>query len=310
MHCEYYGDSQQTSATRITMHVLLTGGTGYIGAAVLDRLVSSGHQVTALVRSAEKAELVRAKGAQPAIADLADRDALEGLAATSDGVIHLASPGDQTSATVEEVAVTSFLRALRNTDRPFVYTTGVWLHGSGSGITESTGMNAPRLIAWRVPLGKLVRAAQSVRTSVIAPAVVYGHGGGLLNRVAAGPRTAGNAPALTMIGLGDQHWSTVHVDDLAELYVLAVEKAPRGSYFIGASGANPTVRQITEAVSRSLGLAGRVEPEPVMQTLDRLGLLGKALLLDQQASGDTARRVLGWSPVGPLVLDDIAHTDF
>jgi nucleoside-diphosphate-sugar epimerase len=294
----------------MTMRVLLTGGTGYIGAAVLDRLISGGHQVTAVVRSAEKAELVRAKGAEPAVADLADGVVLEELAAASDGVIHVASPGDETSATVDEVAVTSFLRALRNTGRPFVHTTGVWLHGSGSAITESAGMNAPRLTAWRVPLGKLVRDAQSVRTSVIAPAVVYGHGGGLLNLVAAGPRTAGNTPALTMIGPGDQHWSTVHVDDLAELYVLALEKAPAGSYFIGAGGANPTVREITEAVSRSVGLAGRVEPEPVVQTLDRLGLLGEALLIDQQASGDTARCVLGWSPTGPSVLDDIARTDF
>ncbi|EHK86511.1 NAD-dependent epimerase/dehydratase [Saccharomonospora azurea SZMC 14600] len=294
----------------MTMRVLLTGGTGYIGAAVLDRLGSGGHQVTALVRSAEKAELVRAKGAEPAVADLADGHTLEELATASDGVIHLASPGDETSSTVDEVAVTSFLRALRNTDRPFVHTTGVWLHGSGSAITESSGMNAPRLTAWRVPLDKLVRDAQSVRTSVIAPAVVYGHGGGLLNLVAAGPRTTGNTPALTMIGSGDQHWSTVHVDDLAELYVLALEKAPAGSYFIGASGTNPTVREITEAVSRSVGLAGRVEPEPVVQTLDRLGLLGEALLLDQQASGDTARRVLDWTPTRPSVLDDIARTDF
>jgi nucleoside-diphosphate-sugar epimerase len=161
-----------------------------------------------------------------------------------------------------------------------------------------------------VPLAEQVRDAQGVRTSVIAPAVVYGHGGGLLNLVAAGPRTAGNVPALTMVGPGDQHWSTVHVDDLAELYVLAMEKAPAGSYFLGAGGVNPTVREITEAVSRSVGLAGRVEPEPVAQTLDRLGLLGEALLLDQQASGDTARRVLGWSPQGPSILDDIARTDF
>lgn len=100
------------------------------------------------------------------------------------------------------------------------------------------------------------------------------------------------------------------MDDLAELYVLALEKAPAGSYFIGASGTNPTLREITEAVSRSVGLAGRVEPEPVVQTLDRLGLLGEALLLDQQASGDTARRVLDWTPTRPSVLDDIARTDF
>ncbi|MGW6791553.1 NAD-dependent epimerase/dehydratase family protein [Streptomyces chartreusis] len=294
----------------MTMHVLLTGGTGYVGAAVLDRLVSGGHQVTAVVRSAEKAELVRAKGAEPAVADLANGGRLEELAAASDGVIHLASPGDESSATVDEIAVTSFLRALQNTDRPFVHTTGVWLHGSGSAITESTAMNAPRLTAWRVPLATLVREAQGVRTSVIAPAVVYGHGGGLLNLVAARPRTTGDTPALTMIGSGDQHWSVVHVDDLADLYVLALEKGPGGSYFLGASGVNPTVREITEAVSHSVGLHGHVEPEPVVHTLDRLGLLGEALLLDQQASGETARRVLGWSPQGASIFDDIARTDF
>lgn len=289
------------------MRVLLTGGTGYIGAAVLDRLISGGHHVTAVVRSAEKGEALRAKGTEPAIADLADGYALHELAASSDGVIHVASPGDDTSAAVDEVAVTNFLRALRGTDRPFVHTTGVWLHGSGSAITETTAMNAPRLAAWRVPLARLVRDARDVRTSVIAPAVVYGHGGGLLNLVAAGPRTGGNTPSLTMIGAGDQHWGTVHVDDLADLYVLALEKAPAGSYFLGASGVNPTVREITEAVSHSVGLAGRVEAEPVVQTLDRLGLLGEALLLDQQASGETARRSLGWSPRRPTILDDIAN---
>ncbi|WP_134656305.1 NAD-dependent epimerase/dehydratase family protein [Streptomyces sp. H23] len=292
------------------MRVVLTGGTGYIGSAVLDRLVSRNHQVTAVVRSDAKAEQVRAKGADPAIADLADGEALEKLADSSEGVIHLASPGDETSAAVDEVAVTSFLSALRNTGRPFVYTTGVWLHGSGAAITEATDMNPPRLATWRVPLATRVRAAQGVRTSVVAPAVVYGHGGGLLNLVAAGPRTAGATPALTMIGHGDQHWTTVHVDDLAELYVLALEKAPAASYFVGASGENPTVRELTEAVSRSVGMAGRVESEPVVQTLDRLGMLGEALLLDQRASGDTARHVLGWSPTGPSILDDIARTTF
>ncbi|MGA6159733.1 NAD-dependent epimerase/dehydratase family protein [Stenotrophomonas sp. NPDC087984] len=287
-----------------------TGGTGYIGASVLDRLIAKGHQVTAVVRNADKAAIVQNKGAEPALADLSDGKALHGLAAASEGVIHVASPGDETSVTVDKIAITSFLDALRDTDRPFVHTTGIWVHGSGSAISESTAMNAPRLTAWRVPLAELVRKAEGVRTSVVAPAVVYGRGGGLLNLVAAGPRTTGNDPALTMVGPGDQHWSTVHVDDLAELYTLALEKAPAGSYFLGAGGINPTVREISEAVSRSLGLSGRVEPEPVVQTLDRLGLLGEALLLDQEATGDTARRVLGWVTEQPPILDDIAQTRF
>ncbi|MET8866096.1 NAD-dependent epimerase/dehydratase family protein [Nonomuraea sp. NPDC004580] len=285
------------------MRVLLTGGTGYIGRAVLGRLISEGHRVTALVRDPGKAEAVRAQGADPVIGDLADGATVHRLAGAADGVIHLASPGDDSSARIDDTAATHIIAALTGSDRPYVHTAGVWEHGSGAAITETSPMNPPRLTAWRVPIAERVLSAPGVRSAVVAPAVVHGHGGGLLNVVGAGPRTGG---ALTMIGHGDQHWSTVHVDDLAALYVRALEKAPAGSYFIGASGANPTVREITEAVSRAIGLSGRVAPEPVVQTLERLGLLGEALLLDQQATGDAARRTLGWAPEHPTIIDDIA----
>ncbi|MEV4567741.1 NAD-dependent epimerase/dehydratase family protein [Nonomuraea sp. NPDC049419] len=285
------------------MRVFLTGGTGYIGTAVLGRLISEGHQVTALVRDPGKAEAVRAKGADPVIGDLADGATVHRLAGAADGVIHLASPGDDSSARIDDTAATQIIAALKGSDRPYVHTAGVWEHGSGAAITETSPMNPPRLTAWRVPIAERVLSAPGVRSAVVAPAVVHGHGGGLLDLVAAGPRTGG---ALTMIGHGDQHWSTVHVDDLAALYVRALEKAPAGSYFIGASGVNPTVREITEAVSRAIGLSGRVAPEPVVQTLERLGLLGEALLLDQQATGDAARRTLGWAPEHPTIIEDIA----
>ncbi|GAA1716300.1 NAD-dependent epimerase/dehydratase family protein [Nonomuraea bangladeshensis] len=288
------------------MRVFLTGATGYIGAAVLDRLVAEGHQVTALVRDQGKAEAVRARGAVPVLGDLADADAVHRLADAADGVIHLAAPGDDSSARIDDAAATHILGALKGTDRPYVHTSGLWVHGSGTAITESTPMNPPRLTAWRVPIVERVLSTPGVRVAVVAPAVVYGRGGGLLNLVASGPRTAGDAPALTMIGHGEQHWGTVHVDDLAVLYVRALESAPAGSYFIGASGVNPTVREITEAVSRAIGLSGRVAPEPVARTLERLGLLGEALLLDQQAGGDAARRILGWTPEQSTIVEDLA----
>ena len=45
------------------MRVFLTGGTGYIGSAVLDALIKAGHHVTALARDSEKAERLDARGA-------------------------------------------------------------------------------------------------------------------------------------------------------------------------------------------------------------------------------------------------------
>ena len=56
------------------MRVFLTGATGYIGSAVLDGLLKAGHEVTALVRSNEKAARVARRGGHPVIGSLADTE--------------------------------------------------------------------------------------------------------------------------------------------------------------------------------------------------------------------------------------------
>jgi uncharacterized protein YbjT (DUF2867 family) len=54
------------------MRIFLTGATGYIGSAVLDSLMRAGHQVTALVRSADAGARLRARGVTPVVGDLAE----------------------------------------------------------------------------------------------------------------------------------------------------------------------------------------------------------------------------------------------
>ena len=73
------------------MRVFLTGGTGYIGSAVLDALVRAGHQVDALVRNSQSAADVQARGAHPVLGDLLDPVSWRNGAAASDGVIHAAA---------------------------------------------------------------------------------------------------------------------------------------------------------------------------------------------------------------------------
>jgi nucleoside-diphosphate-sugar epimerase len=56
-----------------------------------------------------------------------------------------------------------------------------------------------------------------------------------------------------MLGTGQQHWSTVHVADLADFFRRALEdESARGRYIIGG-GSNPTVAELTEAAA----VAGR-----------------------------------------------------
>ncbi|MEU8240842.1 NAD-dependent epimerase/dehydratase family protein [Actinoplanes missouriensis] len=281
------------------MKIFLTGATGYIGSAVRSALIAGGHSVTALVR-AESAARVTGDGLDVMIGDMRDAALVRDLAATSDAVIHTASPGDASSAAAEAEFADA---VLAGRPKAFIRTGGVWVHGAGSDITEETPIAAPALVAWRDEIDKRVLGASGIRSVLIEPGIVYGHGAGIARMVMSAPQVDGG---LQLIGDGRQHWTTVHVDDLAALYVLALEKGDAGSVFLGVGGENPTVRELGEAASRRLGLGGRVIPEEPSETVARLGDFGAALLLDQQASGAKAREVLGWLPQQRSLVAEIA----
>ncbi len=287
------------------MNILLTGSTGYIGSALLPVLISAGYSVTALVRSAEKAEAVRERGATPVVGDIGDRDLMSSLAAGADAVVATASPGDATSDAVETAFAHAVLAGLGE-GRTFLRTGGVWVHGSASDITEETPINAPAIVSWRHALDSHVLQAPGIRSLLIEPGVVYGHHGGIPNVVLSSDRV-GDPAALRLVGPGTQHWTTVHVDDLAELYLAALENGEGGSRFLGVAGDNPTTRELGEAASHRLGLDGRVVPQEPDDLVERLGVFGEALLLDQQATGEKARRVLGWKPSRPTLVEEIAN---
>jgi nucleoside-diphosphate-sugar epimerase len=135
--------------------------------------------------------------------------------------------------------------AFDGTDKPFVYTGGIWTWGDNPNITEESEYRSAALTAWRVERQRRVLESGR-RASVISPSVVYGHGKGIPAGVFTyGPRTADGA--LRLNGSGTQHWSTVHVEDLAELYADVLERAPGGELYIAASGVNPTVRKMAQA---------------------------------------------------------------
>ncbi|GLK17574.1 NAD-dependent epimerase/dehydratase family protein [Herbiconiux flava] len=288
------------------MAIFLTGATGFIGSAVLRQLREQGRDVVALVRSSSSAAEVEALGARAVLGELTDREIVTHLALESDGVIHLASPGDESSAPTDDAFVTAVLAGLEGSDKPYVHTGGIWIFGNGSAITETSPFDPPALTSWRLPVEARVRSAVGVKTSIIAPGIVFGNGGGIPNLIVDAPRGSGVAPALELIGPGEQHWTTVFVDDLAELYVLAFDLAPAGSYYIGASGQNPTVRELGEAAAQAAGLDGRVTPGTVSSAHERLGeAFADALLLDQQATGSSARIDLGWEPNGPSLVEEL-----
>jgi nucleoside-diphosphate-sugar epimerase len=288
------------------MRILLTGATGYLGSAVLPALLLDGHQVTAMARSEDAVATITAAGATALRGDVTDSDLLSDAVREADGVIHLVTPGGQITDAFDNAVVDAVLAGLEGSGKPYIHSAGIWVHGDTLGlIDDDAPLNPPELTAWRPEIMDRVRNAKGIRNVIISPGVVYGHGSGLPRMIVDGPRTADPEPALLFPGSGDQHWTTVHIDDVATLYAAAVLRAAPGSYYLGVSGQNPTMREIATAASRTLGLGGRIAPEPPEDSRRRLGLLEGAFRLDQQATGARARADLGWKPIGPSLLDEI-----
>jgi nucleoside-diphosphate-sugar epimerase len=103
--------------------------------------------------------------------------------------------------------------------------------------------------------------------------------------------TALKSGAAQTVGEGANHWPMVHVDDLAELYVRLVERAPAGSVFNAADASRLTQREIAEAASRAAGKEGKVAA-----VAPDGSPFHEALLLDQQISSEKARNDLDWRP--------------
>lgn len=285
------------------MKVLLTGGTGHVGSGVLKALVAGGHEVTAVVRSDAAALKVADAGATAARGDLTDPAWLSTLLQEADGAIHTATTAEGDPVAFDRAVASTVAEAFAGTGKVYVHTGGVWVWGAGDDVRENGPFDAPALTAWRADVERIALTIEGGRGMVLAPGIVYGYGKGIPNILGSAPLTTEGA--LTLVGDGTQHWTTVHTDDLGELYVRVLVAGVAGDYYIGASGQNPTVRELGEAASRGRGLDGAVAEDSIEATRERLGAaFADALLIGQQTSARKAK-ALGWAPSRPSLVDEL-----
>ena len=288
------------------MEVFLTGATGYIGSAVAKALQDAEHKVSGLARTAEKAKQLEARRVRASLGDLLKPEGVAAMAGASDGVIHTANTNDANSAQTDKAVVRAILKTLEGIGKPFLYTSGVWVLGStGDNVAdERTPVNPTPLVSQRPVIEEEVLGykGHGVRTIVIRPAIVSGRGGGLLKMFTQSAKETG---AARYIGDGQNRWAFVDVDDLAQLYVLALEKAPPGSLYNAAHGPAYLVHEIAEAASIGAGAKGKTQALPLEEARKTMGAFADALVLDQQVSGEKAKKELGWSPRAVSVLEDL-----
>ncbi len=206
------------------MRVLVTGATGLIGGAVARRFKAAGHEVVGLARSEASAGKLAGEGLTVMRGDLAEPSSVAAAARGVDAVVHAASPSDQTTAALDEAATRAIIEALRGTGKRFVYTSGSLVYGptGDTAATEDSPLNPVDLVRWRQKLEAeiLAASAKGVHAIVIRPAWVYGNRGGTAMMMYGSAKERG---AARYVGNGSNRWTTVHADDLADLYRLALE---------------------------------------------------------------------------------------
>jgi nucleoside-diphosphate-sugar epimerase len=295
------------------MRVFITGASGHIASAVIPELLGAGHEVVGLARSDASAAAVEALGAKVHRASLDDVGSLKEAAAASDGVIHLAFKHDEMHGGNFAAAIGADLRAkeamgdaLAGTGKPFVGVSGTLalvlggLEGTGTEADaagtgpQADGENAVIALAERGVRSSVVRLPPTVHSSL-------DHRGYI-------PTLIGIARAKDRagyVGDGSNRWPAVHTLDAARLLRLALEEAPAGSRLHAVADEGVPFREIAGAIGRNLGVpAVSVAPE---EADGYFGFLAMFVTLDNPASSALTRKLLGWQPEHPGLLDDLAE---
>jgi nucleoside-diphosphate-sugar epimerase len=277
----------------------VTGGTGFIGQHLVQKLRERGDDVVALVRSREKGRKLEDMGAQLHEGDLSDQEPLQRAMTGCDAVFHGAAiykvgiPSSEreqmydTNVTGTErtldaaigagasrIVYVSTVNVFGNTDRQVVDET-YERDTSGNGFLSYYDETK-----WRAHQVALERVAQGAPVVIVQPGGVYGPGdhsevGNIIDQVHTGK--------LRAVPFADMGLNLVHVDDVAEGCLLAHDKGEIGqSYVLG--GEISTMRNLVEKVA---AIEGRKAPKRDMPT----GLI-KAVA----PAGPVLGKIMGFPP--------------
>ncbi len=228
------------------MKVHVTGGSGFLGGAVIPRLLAAGHAVTALARSTSSADRVRQLGAQPVDGDLDRPETLAPAfeAGGSEALVNLASLGFGHAETIVRTAEEAGLKRA-----VFVSTTAVF-----------TSLN-PASKAVRLAAEDTIQAS-ALDWTIVRPTMIYGGPGDRnMGRLL---RFLRRSPAVPLPGGGRRLQQPVHVEDLADAIVTCLKRAATIRQTYDLAGPDPlTLRQVIGQAAEAVGRRPVLVPVPL-----------------------------------------------
>lgn len=290
------------------MNVFITGAAGFIGGSIATGLVRAGHQVTGLVRNAEQASELEALGIKAVVGTLDDSALLADQARAADAVINAASSDHRG-------AVQTLIEALKGSNKVLLHTSGSSIVGDASGGRASDDIyyedNLPQPTADKAPrvaIDNLVLDAANagVNSAVICNTLIYGHSLGVNRDSVQLPRLlkqARKSGVVRHVGPGQNIWSNVHIEDVVQLYALALTRNTPGTFYFVESGEASFI-DMTTAMAQALNL-GEPQDWPLADAEAEWGyeMANYGLGSNSRVRGKKARELLGWAPKRTSVVE-------
>ncbi len=316
--------------------VLVTGATGFVGAAIARALLRHGYRVRALVRAAARTDNLAGLAVETVPGDLARPESLAGALAGCDALIHAAAdyrlwtPDPSSVYRINVDGTRALLEAAAELGvKRIVYTGSVATLATDQSTASADEEQPARLedmtghykrSKWLAEQLVLERARQGQAVVVAIPSTPFGRGD--IKPTPTGrivlDALQGRMPVYVDTGL-----NVVHVDDVAEGHVLALERGEPGRRYI-FGGDNLTLREILGEVCRRAGrraprirlplglvlpvavgceVAARLTRRPPRVTLEGVRLARNHMYF----SSERARRELGyqWRPAGEALGDSV-----
>ncbi len=265
----------------------------------LDALLRAGHDVTSLVRTAEKGRQVAARGGRPVLGDLVDPASYRDTAEAHDVYIHAAYDRKGQGPRIDQLAIETLAELAKKprtggAERVLVYTSAAWVLGRTPDPADETApLNPTEMVAWRPTIEAFVLAQErpTLRPIVVRPGIVYGGTAGIVTDML---KDAGNG-LIRVIGNGQNHWPLVYDRDLAELYVRLIARPDARGVFHANDEQDERVNDIIDGISSHMAVRPDVRHMPLEEARSKLGPYADVLALDQIVRSVRAR-ALGWNP--------------
>ncbi len=287
------------------MRVLVTGGSGFIGSHVVDKLRARGHEPVIYDLRPSPWHRDPADPVDTVLGSITDREALERALHSCDAVAHLAAVADvndvhaspEDAERVNARGTVAVLEACRRAGvKRIVYASTIWVYSdcTGDEVDEETLLPAPSHLYTSTKLAgelycKAYQELYGIDYTILRFGIPYGP---RAREAAVIPAFVGKAlrgEALTLAGDGGQSRRFVYVEDLADGVALGLSDDASNRVYNLASNENVTIKQIAERVRE---LIGDVE---IVYTPARPGDFGGKVVCSERA-----RRELGWTAATPF----------